>query len=123
MIAQTLKKNIRNTDFLARYGGEEFVVILPETSQKQAQELAERLRKAVAKKKKKLTISVGVTCFTEKSKIKNSKKLVIQADKALYHYYESRAPCGARLGYRIRHRRTGRSCLIEKVTTRNMTFQ
>src|SRR3989338_5331016 len=75
MIAQTLKKNIRNTDFLARYGGEEFVVILPETSQKQAQELAERLRKAVAKKKKKLTISVGVTCFTEKSKIKNSKKL------------------------------------------------
>ena len=84
MIAQTLKKNIRNTDFLARYGGEEFVVILPETSQKQAQELAERLRKAVAKKKKKLTISVGVTCFTEKSKIKNSKKLVIQADKALY---------------------------------------
>src|SRR3989338_6115843 len=69
-IAQILKKNIRSTDFIARYGGEEFAVILTETPPKKAQEMAERLRRAVVhkkfsykiknKKKKGLTISIGV---------------------------------------------------------------
>lgn len=94
LVANTLKKNMRNTDFLSRYGGEEFAVILPETKKKQALEIAERIRKAIAKKtfpykirKKKsegLTISIGVSCHLEDYKGKDSKKLVIKADQALY---------------------------------------
>ena len=90
-IAQILKKNIRSTDFIARYGGEEFAIILTETPSKKAQEMAERLRRAVPqkkfsykiknKKKKRLTISIGVA---GNSKEKNPKKLVLKADKALY---------------------------------------
>ncbi|MDZ7737118.1 MAG: GGDEF domain-containing protein [Gammaproteobacteria bacterium] len=38
---------IRETDTLARTGGEEFVVMLPETSSKEALETAERLRTAI----------------------------------------------------------------------------
>lgn len=38
---------IRETDTLARIGGEEFVVMLPETSRKQALDTAERLRTSI----------------------------------------------------------------------------
>src|SRR3989338_8081677 len=81
-IAQVLKKNIRSTDFMARYGGEEFAIILTETPPKKAQEMAERLRRAVAqkkfsykiknKKKKGLTISVGVAGHSQKKKTKKN---------------------------------------------------
>ncbi len=90
-IAQILKKNIRSTDFIARYGGEEFAITLTETPPKKAQEMAERLRRAVVrkkfsykiknKKKKGLTISIGVAGLTKE---KNAKKLVLKTDQALY---------------------------------------
>lgn len=38
----------RSGDFVARYGGEEFVALLPETPLEAAQEIGERIRKAVA---------------------------------------------------------------------------
>lgn len=95
LVAHTLKKNMRNTDFLSRYGGEEFVAILPETKKREALEMAERIRKEITKKnfpykinKKKsgpdLTISVGVSGYLEDYKGKDAKKLVIKADQALY---------------------------------------
>jgi len=63
---------IRATDYVARYGGEEFVVILPETTAKEAKELAERLRKktdelliALKEKSFNITISLGVATFPE----------------------------------------------------------
>ncbi len=90
-IAHILKKNIRSTDFIARYGGEEFAIILTETPPKKALEMAERLRKAIAqkkfsykiknKKKKGLTVSIGVAGLSQE---KDPKKLVLKTDKALY---------------------------------------
>jgi len=94
LVANTLKKNMRNTDFLSRYGGEEFVAILPETKKREALDMAERIRKAMTQKnfpykirKKKsggLTISVGISCYLEDYKGKDAKKLAIKADQALY---------------------------------------
>jgi len=43
-ISQISKGTIRNTDLAGRIGGEEFCVILPETDEKAAMVLAERLR-------------------------------------------------------------------------------
>jgi diguanylate cyclase (GGDEF)-like protein len=55
-------------DWLARYGGEEFLLVLPETTFKNAGRLAERLRKQISKKvfkwegeKITITASFGVT--------------------------------------------------------------
>jgi PleD family two-component response regulator len=43
-LAIILEKNFRYSDVVARYGGEEFVVILPGTSKKDAQHMAENMR-------------------------------------------------------------------------------
>jgi len=45
--AEILNDGIRGTDLPARLGGEEFAILLPETSRKGAEELAEKLRNAI----------------------------------------------------------------------------
>jgi diguanylate cyclase (GGDEF)-like protein len=70
-VAQTLKKNVRDTDFLARYGGEEFAILFPEASNEAAANVAERVRCAVEQfpivlkglGRKKVTISLGVVTY------------------------------------------------------------
>lgn len=46
-IAETLRQSVREGDLVARWGGEEFIVYMPDTSLREAQVLAERLREAV----------------------------------------------------------------------------
>lgn len=46
-IVKTIQFHLRETDFLARVGGEEFVVLLTETTQGDAESVAEKLRKSV----------------------------------------------------------------------------
>jgi len=46
-IVKTIQFHLRETDFLARVGGEEFVVLLTETTQGDAEKVAEKLRKSV----------------------------------------------------------------------------
>ncbi len=48
-ISQVMRRCIREIDVAARYGGEEFVIILPYTDTKGAIEVAERIRRTVAK--------------------------------------------------------------------------
>ena len=47
-VAHTLRSAIRASDLVARFGGEEFVVILPNISPKDANTLAQRLRRKVS---------------------------------------------------------------------------
>ncbi|MGC8842189.1 MAG: diguanylate cyclase, partial [Candidatus Sumerlaeaceae bacterium] len=46
--ARRLQEFLRTSDIVARYGGEEFCVILPETEEKDAFAVAQRIREAVA---------------------------------------------------------------------------
>ncbi len=63
-----LKKNLRAIDFIGRIGGEEFLIVLPETNETEAMEVAERLRVNLSYfcchkhcgKEIKITISIGV---------------------------------------------------------------
>ncbi|MDO8746432.1 MAG: GGDEF domain-containing protein, partial [Thermodesulfovibrionales bacterium] len=88
--AQLLKKHTRKSDVLTRYGGEEFVMLLPQASAKAAVMKAEELRALIGKhrfngieKKKRLTVSIGVSSYPT-HKIKNNDDFITFADNALY---------------------------------------
>ena len=80
---------IRQVDIPSRYGGEEFVIVLPETEQTAAQQIGERIRKAVASgsyhvnaHQVEMTISLGVTELDED--IHQLDQIINRADQAMY---------------------------------------
>jgi diguanylate cyclase (GGDEF)-like protein len=91
-IAETLLNTVRSMDVVARYGGDEFMVILPETAESLAIDIAERLRSNVAKKvvptqdaaggPRTLTASIGIVCYPEHGE--TVELLLENVDKALY---------------------------------------
>lgn len=94
-LGKVLSNNVREgIDIVSRYGGEEFVVILPNTNDKIAIELAERLKKVVCdyrfpdfkdkRRKHHVTISLGVTSFDGIGNFESPEKMISIADRALY---------------------------------------
>lgn len=85
-VARILKENIRSTDVAARWGGEELVVYLPNVSDDQALHIAERIRSQVAlNTKPAITVSIGVSTWTQEESIKSPDQLFFDADQALYY--------------------------------------
>lgn len=90
--AKTFRKELRNFDLVGRMGGEEFAAILPETTIEKALEVAERLRKAVARFEVpivtggslSLTVSVGLAGLMAGEENANLDQMLRQADRALY---------------------------------------
>jgi diguanylate cyclase (GGDEF)-like protein len=90
-IAKTIQEQVRSFDIPARFGGEEFCVILPETNEKSAVIVAERLREQIGKlvfNAKKgtfsVTVSIGISTFRPSSNITDD-IFIEQADKSLYY--------------------------------------
>jgi len=88
-IAQTIKDNIRELDLVARFGGEEFAVLLPDTGERGALHVSERIRSAVEAKRinaydetVKITISTGISIYPDHGA--DVAELIQKADKALY---------------------------------------
>ncbi len=88
IIAERVRKNLRETDFLARYGGEEFAIIMPETGLGDALVAVEKLRKDVSQSQfhyqgtgVAITVSVGLA---EMQADDNPESLFQRADRALY---------------------------------------
>ncbi len=48
LLSKTVRESIRESDTFARWGGEEFVLILPQTEELEAKEVAESLREKIA---------------------------------------------------------------------------
>lgn len=90
-ISQLVRDNIREIDTLARWGGEEFMVLSPKSSLELAEQLAERLRNAVAEFSftgvpRQVTSSFGVALHTGDE---SGEDLVKRADNALYKAKET----------------------------------
>jgi diguanylate cyclase (GGDEF)-like protein len=89
-VADLLIQNTRNIDMVCRYGGDEFVILMPETSKKNATLVANKLRNAIKKNEfladeginYQLTSSFGVACFPDDAKSKE--ELIEMADNAMY---------------------------------------
>jgi diguanylate cyclase len=70
LVADKLKRSVKGRDTVARYGGEEFIVLLPQTGDDGAAQLAEQIRADIAHSRLvvrnrgqdlgKVTISIGV---------------------------------------------------------------
>jgi diguanylate cyclase (GGDEF)-like protein len=97
-IAQVLCDAIRTVDVCARYGGEELAILLPQTSEQGAHELAERLRSMLESRPSSsggeaiaVTASFGVATYP--TPVPYGDWLVLAADKALYEAKASGRNC------------------------------
>lgn len=104
LIADQIRNNLRESDFLARFGGEEFVVLMPETNIDSAIIASGKLLKAVEQcefhyqnTKVNITISAGLA---QLRKDDNTETLFKRADAAMYRAKEAGRNC----------------CLIEEAT-------
>ena len=89
-VALCLTRTVRKTDFVGRIGGKEYIVLLPSTTEKNAVDVAEKLRNSIVlvefdgKRCQGLSVSasLGVSAITGKGI--SFEDLLAQADKALY---------------------------------------
>jgi len=89
-MADCFVSNLRKIDVVGRYGGDEFVILMPESSSEQAQKAAERLRRKVVARVRKIqkfdhpiTASMGLFSISGGIEI-TAKEFVDRADQALY---------------------------------------
>jgi len=80
---------VRTVDLCARYGGEEIAILLPQTSQTGAVELAERLRITLESRPtthngQKLPVTASFGVATYPVPVPYGDWLLLAADKALY---------------------------------------
>ena len=86
-VAEAFQQEIRGEDMVARFGGEEFIFIFTETGLADAQQVCERLRKAVSRIKlndysRQLTLSMSVGLAEYAGDAPS--ELLNRADRALY---------------------------------------
>jgi diguanylate cyclase (GGDEF)-like protein len=91
IISEQLTQTLRKVDVVGRWGGEEFVMLLPETTAKQAHVIVERIRENIAAISFPIsttsgsfttTISFGICELPLKNK--TIEDYIESADKALY---------------------------------------
>jgi two-component system, cell cycle response regulator len=93
-VALHIQKELRSYDIAARYGGEEFVAVLPDTSLKEAFNVADRIRLSVqgmrfagSLSNERVTVSLGVALFPSPC-FDDIDGLLRSADEALYQAKE-----------------------------------
>lgn len=89
-LGQIIKSCLRTMDCAYRYGGEEFTIILPETTGKEAKNVAHRIKTSVEIESffpksgdiANVTISIGVTEYFRKEPVAT---FIQRADRAMYN--------------------------------------
>lgn len=88
ILARLLKQSLRSTDIIGRYGGEEFAVILPDTNEKEAENILNKIRQNFSEivlssehGDVKCTFSAGIAGYPS---LRNSTDITQSADEALY---------------------------------------
>jgi diguanylate cyclase (GGDEF)-like protein len=89
-ISETFREKTRQSDFPSRYGGEEFVLVLPETDQENALQVASKIHDAIrtsafgtTARPFTLTVSIGVSSTSSRF-YSDWREMLDDADQALY---------------------------------------
>ena len=86
-ISDILQQCSREDDIVFRWGGDEFFILLPETTEKQVQEVCKQIKSACEQysgTKVKLSISLGTS--TRKSKDEKFKDILAKAEDRMYRH-------------------------------------
>lgn len=88
-MVETLRKELRGYDLVARYGGDEFIVLLPNTGEDVAREVAERVRRSIAETSLEVagervasTVSIGLATYPHATR--DVEQVIEVADQAMY---------------------------------------
>jgi diguanylate cyclase (GGDEF)-like protein len=83
-VASILRLHSRSIDTAARYGGDEFALVLPETKESAAQQVADRIQNCLAAEVEapRLGLSIGVATYPQCGS--TVQELLEHADRALY---------------------------------------
>ena len=94
--ARSIKESLRTYDILGRFGGDEFLICLPDTDFDSAIDIAERVRKNIAKIEVqkgdvliKLSSSAGITYYDHNS-IEDLDTLISKVDYIMYRSKEKK---------------------------------
>lgn len=79
--SEILNSQLRDRDSAFRYGGEEFIVLLPQTVEEKAWEVAVELRKNV---EQQLSLDYGITVSIGVAQYRPGKDVIEHADQAMY---------------------------------------
>jgi len=89
-MSETFREKTRQSDFCSRYGGEEFVLVLPETDQENALQVASKIQDAIRSsafgttaRPFALTVSIGVSSTSTRF-YSDWREMLNDADQALY---------------------------------------
>jgi len=100
LVAQCLKRSIRNSDYAARFAGDEFAVLLPGASHEIADAVVKRVRHNVVKTTLDLrsrmircSVSIGVVNYPKDGR--DMRELLSIADRKMYRDKELRRAPGA----------------------------
>jgi len=97
-VGRRLEESLRSEDFVGRYGGEEFAMVLANTNQEEAMQIAERLRLTLTEQpcswegeedgkpttnELSVTASIGIALYQQHGTTRET--LIEAADTAMYH--------------------------------------
>ncbi|MBI2885728.1 MAG: GGDEF domain-containing protein [Chloroflexi bacterium] len=90
LVARSIERRLRATDFAARISGDEFLVLLPDTTVESAEAMAQRIQRQLEEVTAcldfRVTLSIGIAGFQGQDM--DSTALLRSADQALYQAKE-----------------------------------
>ncbi len=88
-LSDIMRRNLRAEDMHSRWGGDEFLIMLKDTAEAGAMEVAQRISQAVKIEKVSFkgkfiecSLSAGIACYVQT--LRNLEETIIRADEALY---------------------------------------